>query len=198
MLYEHQAAQIVRGRVRHEGGSDPLFSPGLRPEKQQGIAPALSYFVMVFVVARVRLALFPANRKQYLTAQFFNPENYCSSQAGIFSLRGFTHFLPISISRGVFRRTIPSRFLTRSPPSRESAMPSPNEILDLSHLLPGQEITASKALDPESLLTLRPMFLLLDQWDREVQRATPVDSKTKPAQGERHAFGRNACGQRTK
>ena len=77
-------------------------------------------------------------------------------------------------------------------------MSSPNEILELSDLLPGQEITGSKALDPESLLTLRLMFLLLDQWDREAQCMTPVDSKTKPAQGERHALGRNACRQRTK
>jgi hypothetical protein len=77
-------------------------------------------------------------------------------------------------------------------------MSSPNEILDLSHLPPGQEITGSKALDPDSLLTLRLMFLLLDRWDREAQRMTHVDSKTKPAQGERHAPGRDACRQRTK
>ena len=77
-------------------------------------------------------------------------------------------------------------------------MSSPNEILELSHLPPGQEITGSKALDPESLLTLRLMFLLLDQWDREAQCMTPVDSKTKSAQGERHALGRDACRQRTK
>jgi hypothetical protein len=77
-------------------------------------------------------------------------------------------------------------------------MSSPNEILELSHLPPGQETTGSKALDPDSLLTLRLMFLLLDQWDTEAQRMTPVDSKTKPAQGERHALGRNACRQRTK
>ena len=77
-------------------------------------------------------------------------------------------------------------------------MSSPNEILELSHLPPGQEITGSKALDPDGLLALRLMFLLLDRWDREAQRMTPVDSKTKPAQGERHALGRNACRQRTK
>jgi hypothetical protein len=77
-------------------------------------------------------------------------------------------------------------------------MSSPNEILDLSHLPPGQEITGSKALDPDSLLTLRLMFLLLDEWDRKAQRMTPVDSKTKAAQGEPHALGRNACRQRTK
>jgi hypothetical protein len=76
-------------------------------------------------------------------------------------------------------------------------MSSPNEILDLSHFPPGQEITGSRAIDPESLLTLRLMFLLLDQWDTEAQRMTPVDSKTKPAQGERHALDRNACRQRT-
>jgi hypothetical protein len=77
-------------------------------------------------------------------------------------------------------------------------MSSPNEILELSDLPPGQESTGSKALDPDSLLTLRLMFLLLDRWDREVQCMTPVDSKTKPAQGERHALGRDACRQRTK
>jgi hypothetical protein len=77
-------------------------------------------------------------------------------------------------------------------------MSSPNEILNLSHFPPGQEITGSKAFDPESLLTLRLMFLLLDRWDREAQCMTPVDSKTKAAQGERHALGRNACRQRTK
>jgi hypothetical protein len=74
---------------------------------------------------------------------------------------------------------------------------SPNEILELSHLPPAKEITGSKALDPDSLLTLRLMFLLLDQWDRAAQCVT-VDSKTKPAQGERHALGRDACRQRTK
>jgi hypothetical protein len=77
-------------------------------------------------------------------------------------------------------------------------MSSLNEILELSHLLPGQEITGSTALDPDGLLALRLMFLLLDQWDREAHYTTPVDSKTKPAQGERHALGRNACRQRTK
>ena len=61
---------------------------------------------------------------------------------------------------------------------------SPTEILGLFHLPPGQEITGSKALDPDSLLTLRLMFLLLDQWDREVQRATPVDTPLKSVQGE--------------
>ena len=77
-------------------------------------------------------------------------------------------------------------------------MSSPNEILELSHIPARQETTGSKALDPDSLLALRLMFLLLDQWDREAQCVTPVDSKTKPAQGERHALGRNACRQRTK
>jgi hypothetical protein len=77
-------------------------------------------------------------------------------------------------------------------------MPSPNEILELSRLPPGQGTTGSRALDPDSLLALRLMFLLLDDWDREAQYMTPVDSKTKPAQGERHALGRNACRQRTK
>jgi len=77
-------------------------------------------------------------------------------------------------------------------------MPSPNEILEVSHISLAQEITGSEALDPDSLLALRMMFLLLDRWDREAQCMTPVDSKTKPAQGERHALGRNACRQRIK
>ncbi len=76
-------------------------------------------------------------------------------------------------------------------------MSSPNEILELSHLLPGQEITGSTALDPDGLLALRLMFLLLDQWDREEQCMAPVDSKTKAEQGERHALSSNACRQRT-
>ena len=77
-------------------------------------------------------------------------------------------------------------------------MSSPNEILDLFHFSAGQEITGSTALDRDSLLALRLMLLLLDQWDREAQCVTPVDSKTKPAQGERHALDRDACWQRTK
>ena len=77
-------------------------------------------------------------------------------------------------------------------------MPSSNEILEVSHTSLAQEITGSEALDLDSLLALRMMFLLLDRWDREAQCMTPVDSKTKPAQGERHALGRNACRQGTK
>jgi len=76
-------------------------------------------------------------------------------------------------------------------------MSSSNEILEVSHILLAQEITGSEALELDSLLALRMMFLLLDRWDREAQCMTPVDSKTKPAQGERHALGRNACRQRT-
>jgi hypothetical protein len=38
---------------RKKGGSDPIFSPGLRPEKQHGVAPALFNFVMLDVLARV-------------------------------------------------------------------------------------------------------------------------------------------------
>ncbi len=77
-------------------------------------------------------------------------------------------------------------------------MSSSNEILEVSHISLAQEITGSEALDLDSLLALRMMFLLLDRWDREAQCMTPVDSKTKPAQGERHALGRDACRQRTK
>ena len=77
-------------------------------------------------------------------------------------------------------------------------MSSSNEILEVSHISLAQEIAGSEALDLDSLLALRMMFLLLDRWDREAQCMTPVDSKTKPAQGERHALGRDACRQRTK
>jgi hypothetical protein len=45
--------EMGRGRVRQKGGSDPTFSPGLRPEKHYRVAPALSIFVVVVVLARV-------------------------------------------------------------------------------------------------------------------------------------------------
>jgi hypothetical protein len=51
--YEVRTAKPVRGQVRQKGGSDPLFSPGLRPEKRHGVAPALLHRVMLDVLARV-------------------------------------------------------------------------------------------------------------------------------------------------
>ena len=54
--YEVRTAKPVRGQVRQKGGSDPIFSPGLRPEKQHGVAPALSCLVMLFVLARMSTA----------------------------------------------------------------------------------------------------------------------------------------------
>jgi hypothetical protein len=110
MQYEHKAPESVRGRVRQKGGSDPLFSPGLRPEKRQGVAPALFNSAMLFVVALVGWALPPANRKQYSATNSSIPENYSSGEAGIFSLWDFTDFLPISMSGGVLRRTVLSLF----------------------------------------------------------------------------------------
>ncbi len=64
-------------------------------------------------------------------------------------------------------------------------MPSPTEIVELSDTPARQETTERKTLDPDALLALRLMILLLDQWDREVQRATPVDTRSKSVQGER-------------
>ncbi len=64
-------------------------------------------------------------------------------------------------------------------------MPSPTEIVELSDTPTRQETTARRALDPNSLLTLRLMILLLDQWDRKAQDVTPVDTKSKSVQGER-------------
>ena len=51
--YDAKAAKLVRGQVRGKGGSDPLFSPGLRPEKHYGVAPALVNPVMLDAPARV-------------------------------------------------------------------------------------------------------------------------------------------------
>jgi hypothetical protein len=79
--------------VRQKGGGDPLFSPGLRPEKRQGIAPALLYFVMLFVVARVGWALLPANRNQYSPAQFINPQKLFFKTGGHFFFAGFYRLL---------------------------------------------------------------------------------------------------------
>jgi len=64
-------------------------------------------------------------------------------------------------------------------------MPSPIEIVEQSDTTTRQETTARKVLDPDALLALRLMILLLDQWDREAQRVTPVDTQSKSVQGER-------------
>ena len=85
--------EIVRGRVRQKGGSDPLFSPGLRPEKRQGVAPALFNFVMLFVVARARWALLPANPNRVSTAQFINPRKLFFRAGGHFFFAGFHRLL---------------------------------------------------------------------------------------------------------
>jgi hypothetical protein len=70
-------------------------------------------------------------------------------------------------------------------------MPSPLDTLDVS---PSQGTTAGKPLDPEALLSLRTMFLLLDAWDRNSKPATLVDTLSKSAQGERHAQAVSARG----
>ncbi len=58
---------------------------------------------------------------------------------------------------------------------------------DLSHLQTDQETTGEKCVSADNLLALRTFFLLLDEWDRNSKPATPVDTKTESAQGERHA-----------
>ncbi len=47
-------------------------------------------------------------------------------------------------------------------------MPSSSEIFNLSDLPTSHEATGRTALDPEALLALRLVFLLLDAWDRNV------------------------------
>lgn len=58
---------------------------------------------------------------------------------------------------------------------------------DSSQLQGVQGATGGKPLAPDDLLGLRSFFLLLDAWDRNSKSATPVDTETEPAQGERHA-----------
>ena len=48
------------GEYGKKGGSDPLFSPGLRPEKRHGVAPALLHRVMHDVLARAPRTSSPA------------------------------------------------------------------------------------------------------------------------------------------
>ena len=47
-------------------------------------------------------------------------------------------------------------------------MPSPLDTLEVS---PTQGTTAGKQLAPDDLLALRAMFLLLDAWDRNAEKA---------------------------
>ena len=64
-------------------------------------------------------------------------------------------------------------------------MPSPTEKVELSDTPTRQETTARNALDPDALLALRLMFLLLDAWDQRVRARTPVDINKESVQGKR-------------
>ncbi len=72
--------------------------------------------------------------------------------------------------------------------------PSQPETLDVS---PAKGTTGGNTLAPHDLLALRAFFLLLDAWDRNCKPATPVDTQTESAQGERHACSVSARRQRT-
>ena len=72
--------------------------------------------------------------------------------------------------------------------------PSPLDTLEVS---PTQGTTGEKPLASHDLLALRAFFLLLDAWDRNSKPATPVDTQTESAQGERHACPVSARRQRT-
>ena len=63
----------------------------------------------------------------------------------------------------------------------------PPSRLDTLEVSPAQETTGGNILAPHDLLALRAFFLLLDAWDRNCKPATPVDTQTESAQGERHA-----------
>jgi hypothetical protein len=75
-------------------------------------------------------------------------------------------------------------------------MRSTPDSTDLSHLQEVQGTTGGKQLTPDDLLALRALFLLLDAWDRNNKRATPVDMQTESEQGERHACAVSARPQR--
>jgi len=64
-------------------------------------------------------------------------------------------------------------------------MRSTADSTDFSHLQEIQGTTGGKQLAPDDLLALRTFFLLLDAWYRNSKPATPVDTLTEPAQGER-------------
>ena len=70
-------------------------------------------------------------------------------------------------------------------------------IADTLEVSPTEGTTGGKDLAPDDLLALRAFFLLLDAWDRNSKPATPVDTQTKSAQGERHACSVSARRQRT-
>jgi hypothetical protein len=72
--------------------------------------------------------------------------------------------------------------------------PSPRDTLEVS---PSQGATGGEPLAHHDLLALRAFFLLLDAWDRNSKPATPVDTQTESAQGERHACSVSARRQRT-
>lgn len=68
-----------------------------------------------------------------------------------------------------------------------------NDLTDLQEI---QGTTGEKSISADDLLALRAFFLLLDAWDRNSKPATPVDTQTESAQGERHAQSVTRRGQR--
>jgi hypothetical protein len=66
-------------------------------------------------------------------------------------------------------------------------MRSTADSAELSRLQEAQGTTGEKCVSPDDLLALRTFFVLLDAWDRNSKSATPVDTQTESAQGERHA-----------
>jgi len=72
--------------------------------------------------------------------------------------------------------------------------PATTDTLEVS---PTQGTTGGKPLAPHDLLALRAFLHLLDAWDRNSKPATPVDTQTESAQGERHACFVSARRQRT-
>ena len=73
--------------------------------------------------------------------------------------------------------------------------PSPLDTLEVS---PTQGTTGGKPFDLDQLLSLRMMVLLLDAWDRNSRRGTPVDTQTESGQGEQHAQAVSARQERTR
>jgi hypothetical protein len=71
-------------------------------------------------------------------------------------------------------------------------MRSTADSTDLPHLQKIQGTTEENCISTDDLLALRALFLLLDAWDRNRKPATPVDTRTESAQGERHAFAVSA------
>ena len=73
----------------------------------------------------------------------------------------------------------------------------PPSSLDTLEVSQAQGTTEGNTLVPHDLFALRAFFLLLDAWDRNSKPATPVDTRTESAQGERHACSVSARRQRT-